>query len=94
MAKYEGVPDGDMTEIADVFISEGFDGAAIVRKLMHHFGGQTLVVPFREYRKWYINKHFNGGNIKELAHEFRIYESTVRVILKSLRKKKPENTVG
>lgn len=66
---------GDLAEVAELFEEGGpFTCAQILDRLVGHFGGSRLYVPFlkqlkREMRNEAIVRAYDGSNARELARE-------------------------
>ena len=63
-------------------------GADIAHKLMHHLGGLKLYIPKSvEYRRWFVETYFDGGNHQKLAMELGVSGSTINSYVKALYNK-------
>lgn len=86
--KYDGIPDGDMTMVANVI------GAEAARKLMHELPGIRIYIQrSKEYRQWYVRQYFDGGNQREIALDFGVSERVIEkdiVEIQRLRKQERE----
>lgn len=88
--KYEGVPEGDMTMVANVI------GAEATRRLMHELAGIKIYIPkSKEYRLWYVQQFFEGDNQRDLSRELGVSERLIQMdVVEIQRKRRAEREEG
>ena len=78
------IDDDDIPEITRTLVELiGYDETL---RIIAYFGGQSLYVPkweraFKALRDRRINREFDGFNHKQLARQYGVSESTIRLIV-------------